>query len=149
VKLSILVAFLSAGLGVAAGSFLLQPAQAQGESKVADGRGIIVTGTAGDLQNVNNLIYVVYRRPLTEREKTYLTAIDKDFPEERVTLCVYRMNQNGAKDEKGAPGKLLYMRDVTWDCMILGSEQSVADAEMANRDELHRLTKRAEKEKAK
>jgi hypothetical protein len=115
---------LMAGLaGALMGALLLNPAPtfAQAQSTaVQDAKGTLIVGSAGDLQNVNNLVYVVHKRPMTEREKAIMTAWDRNFPEERITLSVYRMNENKTCS-------LHYERDITIDGMLLGSDQAVVN----------------------
>jgi hypothetical protein len=139
-KQSVIVALVAAAIG--AGAALLagaEPAQAQGGQAVPDGTGgVMIVGTAGDLQNVHNLIYIVHKRKPTEREEAFLKGMDSKFPEHRITLSVYRMNNNGS----GPDRKLVYMRDITWDEMALASDQITADEIQKMRDEVNRLAKR-------
>lgn len=145
-KQSVFTAMVAAAIG--AGAVLLarsEPAQAQAQTVPDGAGGVMIVGTAGDLQNVNNLIYVIHKRKPTEREETFLKGIDGRFPEHRTTLSVYRMANNG----KDPAGKLVYMRDMTWDEMILGSDQTTANEAQAMKDELNRLVERAVQSKKK
>jgi len=132
-KLVLLNGFLAATALVAAAVIFLVPGSepayaAQAGTVAQDGKGgVMIVGTAGDLQQVDNLIYVVHKRPLTEREASFIRKIDSNFPDERITLTVYRFNAGGASGANGSPAVLHYMRDITWDHMILGSTQKVHD----------------------
>lgn len=126
---------------------LERPAPAQ-TKPTPDGKdGLMIVGTAGDMQGINNLIYVVHKRPPTEREAAFLKGIDPKFPEERITLSVYRMNQNGAETKGSPAGKLLFMRDITWDEMTLGSDPAIYEDSKRMKEEVNRLLDLAEKQK--
>lgn len=119
-----------------------QPVVARGENGE-----MLLAGAAGDLQDTRNLIYVIHKRRLTGRESKWLKKLDADYPEERITLCVYRMMPGGGKGPNGSPGRLLYMRDITWDLMLLGGDQATADEVLQNKKWLDKqLRKALEKE---
>jgi len=138
-KQSMAVALIAAAIG--AGAMLLvgsEPAQAQTQA-VPDGTGgVMIVGTAGDLQNVDNLIYIIHKRKPSEREEAFLKGIDSKFPEHRTTLTVYRMTNNG----NGPDIKLAGMRDITWDEMVLASDQITADEVLKMKDEVNKLAKK-------
>ena len=146
-RLILLSGFLAAtALVAAAATFLVpgaEPAYAAQSGTVAqDGKGgVLIVGTAGDLQQVENLVYVVHKRALTEREASFIRKIDSNFPEERITLTVYRFNAGGAAGANGAPAVLHYMRDITWDHMILGSNQKVHDECMEHKQWVDKAVK--------
>jgi hypothetical protein len=137
-KLTMVNGFLAATGIAAIGCALLvpvaAPAHASAPSVVQDGEGgVLVVGTAGDVQQVENLIYVVHKRRVTEREASFLKKIDSNFPEQRITLSVYRFHPGGAMGANGAPAVLHYQRDITWDEMIVGSTQKVHDECIENK----------------
>ena len=110
---------------------------------------ILLTGCAGDTPNTQNLIYVVHKRPMTERERTILRALDGHFPDHRVTLLVYRASPNGMIGRNGTSVSLLYMQDITLMEMQLGSTQQVVDEIIAAKkwmnDQVDRITQPAGK----
>lgn len=138
-KLWMVNGFLSAA-GIAAAGWALTgpapaaPAPAPAPAVVQDGEGgLLIVGSAGDLQQVENLIYVVHKRRITEREAAFLKKIDSHYPEHRLTLSVYRFQPGGVSGPNGAPAVLHYQRDMTWDEMIVGSTQKVHDECIENK----------------
>lgn len=148
---------LFAAVGIAAVGLALSasaapapaPAFASAPSVVQDGDGgVLIVGSAGDLQQVDNLIYVVHKRRVTEREAAFLKKIDSNYPDQRITLTVYRFQPGGAMGPNGTPAVLHYQRDITWDEMIVGSTQKVHDECMENKKWVDDAIRRAQGSKS-
>lgn len=121
----------------------------QGTSLQDPPSGALFVGTAGDLPQTENLIYVVHKRPLDPRERTILRGMDSKFPDERITLTVYRMNANGAKGANGTPCALVFQRDITLDTKMLGSTQAIVDEIEQNKTWLNEAVGKVESKKPK
>lgn len=114
----------------------------------ADGSIFCVAG--GDLQGVNNLLWVVHRRKLNEREKNLIKSFDKswDDSEEWITVSLFRANPGGPS-AGGAPARHVWTMTANYAKMQIGSDTATTRVVEEQRDTVKEWEKQIERNRPK
>lgn len=77
----------------------------------------LMTATGGVLQQTQDVMYIVYKRPAGENEKKLL---GKSFEGDRITLCAYRVFPSGGMNQGTV--KLITAREISYDLKLIASD---------------------------
>lgn len=93
---------------------------AYAQTALSEGQSGLLVASGGVLQSTNDIFWVLYKRPPTEKERKIL---GKNFEgPDRLTLCTYRVMPGGGHSGQGRV-VLIGIRDITYDLKLLAGDQ--------------------------